>query len=442
MVTRSDPKAFKQLEEAIAPYMAKGRTASASFLIWFLETVYRLDTVEAQDAVCDSRLDAGIDALIVNDNQREVVLFQAKRREKLPAALGDKDLKTFVGSLTQFRDPRILKEMERSTENIDLKRLLSTYSVAKKIEQGYTIRPIFVANVTANEHAEKYLESASHSGVAIDLWDLGRLAPILDQLEREWFIEQPITLRIADRKVFVQGSLTTPELVFAAIPATELVKLPGIDDTRLFAQNVRLGLGKTRVNKEIIESVKNKDEHSSFLRFHNGLTIVAKEVRVRGSQLHMNGYSVCNGCQSMLIFYDNRQDLTRDMEILVRVVRVEEGRAVAESIAYRTNNQNPISLRDLRSNADTQVQLKAEFDQLFGFDATYAIKSGELSPTEEFSNEYAGRLLLALYVGQPWSSHQKYRIFGNLEHQVFRYGITAANIRLTQLFAGVVQEEC
>jgi hypothetical protein len=29
-------------------------------------------------------------------------VFQSKRREKLPAALGDVDLKTFVGSLAQL----------------------------------------------------------------------------------------------------------------------------------------------------------------------------------------------------------------------------------------------------------------------------------------------------------------------------------------------------
>jgi len=74
----SDPTAFKKLGELIKEHEASGRTRSAAFLIWFLQTVYRLDTVAAQDSVCDRKADMGIDALSVDDDQSEVVLFQAK----------------------------------------------------------------------------------------------------------------------------------------------------------------------------------------------------------------------------------------------------------------------------------------------------------------------------------------------------------------------------
>jgi len=62
-----------------------------------------------------------------------------------------------------------------------------------------------------------------------------------------------------------------PRLVLAAVPARDLVRIPGISDFRVFAQNVRLGLGRTRVNREIDKSVKTKSEHADFLSFHNGL---------------------------------------------------------------------------------------------------------------------------------------------------------------------------
>jgi len=60
----SDPTAFKKLGELIKEHEASGRTRSAAFLIWFLQTVYRLDTVAAQDSVCDRKADMGIDALM------------------------------------------------------------------------------------------------------------------------------------------------------------------------------------------------------------------------------------------------------------------------------------------------------------------------------------------------------------------------------------------
>jgi hypothetical protein len=38
-----------------------------------------------------------------------------------------------------------------------------------------------------------------------------------------------------------------------------------------------------------------------------------------------------------------------------------------------------------------------------------------------------------IHLKEPWSAHQKYRIFGDLESRVFSYHITASHIRLTKL---------
>jgi hypothetical protein len=227
-------------------------------------------------------------------------------------------------------------------------------------------------------------------------------------------------------------------MVFSAIPALDLVRLPGISDTRLFAQNVRLSLGKTRVNKEIEESVAQAGGHADFLTFHNGLTIVAKNITISGDTLSMSDYSVCNGCQSLVIFYNNVDKLTRKLDIIVRFVRVGSDRALAAAIAHRTNNQNPVSLRDQSANDLVQVQLKNEFDGNFDDEVTYDIKRDNLAVTQQLSNEVAGQLLLALYNGQPWAAHQKYRVFGDLYREIFRYGVTAAQIRLAQLLMAEV----
>ena len=120
----SDPTAFRQLEALVKPFEASGRTKSAAFLIWFLQIIYRLDETEAQDAVCDKRDDMGVDAVRVNDDSEEVVLFQAKRKETIPSTLGDSDLKSFVGALTQFRTRESIEKLIAATENAELKKLL------------------------------------------------------------------------------------------------------------------------------------------------------------------------------------------------------------------------------------------------------------------------------------------------------------------------------
>lgn len=437
----SDPALFSAIEAQTRPFEAPGRTQSAALLLWFLETVYRLDDVEAQDAVCDRKGDAGFDAIIADDLRKEIVVLQAKRREKLPATLGDTDLKVFVGSLAQLTSEAAVKALAAKTENDDLKALLSDLDVGGKVEAGYRIRAIFVCNIAGNADARSYIEIARRDGHQLDVWDLARFGPVLKQLEREWFVAEEARLRIDPKKLFYYGdSKTAPTLVYAAVRAQELVALPGLEDSRIFAQNVRLGLGSTRVNDDILESVKNKSEHHEFLTFHNGITIVAKSIKLRGKTLKLQSFSVCNGCQSLLTFFNSSASLTDQLEVPVRIVRVGDDRRLPETIAYRTNNQNSISLRDLSSNDTTQVALKAEFDDLFGDQVVYAIKRGVTEPLPQLPNELAGRLLLALYNGLPWSAHQKYRIFGDLESQVFNYHVGAPHIRLVQLLSELVKD--
>lgn len=283
---KSDPTIFEDLESQVKRFDAAGRARSIPLLLWFLETVYRLDQVEAEDAVCDSPGDAGFDAIAANDLRRELVVFQAKRREKLPATLGDVDLKAFVGSLVQLNSAASVKTLAATTTNADLKKLLLDLDVAAKINAGYTIRAIFVTNVAANRDATSYLSHAEADGHNVDLWELNRLRPVLDQLRRDWFVPENVRLEVDPSRLFYVGpSKTEPDLLYAAVRARQLVHLPGIDDSRVFAQNVRLGLGSTRVNDDILESVKHKNEHRDFLTFHNGLTIVSKQITLRGKTL-------------------------------------------------------------------------------------------------------------------------------------------------------------
>lgn len=436
---RSSPEAFSDLESRLTEFDAHGRVPSISLLLWFLTTVFRLDQVEAEDAVCDSPGDAGFDAIVCDDVSEEIVVFQAKRREKLPATLGDTDLKEFVGSLKQLKSEASAIRLMTETTNADLRWLLEEFRIPEKISKGYKIRAIFVANVAANRDAHSFMSHATGDGTILELWDLERLQPILNQLRRDWFVPEKATLEIDPDRLFRIGDVKSrPDLVYAAIRARQLVRLPGIDDSRVFAQNVRLGLGSTRVNDELLKSVRDKKEHGDFVTFHNGLTIVAKGISLRGKTLTLEDFSVCNGCQSLLTFFANKSKLTEELQVLVRIVKVGSERRLPEIIAYRTNNQNPIVLRDLCSNDTTQVRLKAEFDELFGDRMEYAIKRGEHGDSEELPNELAGRLLLAMYVGEPWCSHQKYRVFGDLEGRIFSYRIGPGNIRLAQLMYSVI----
>ncbi|MGH6913478.1 MAG: AIPR family protein, partial [Geminicoccales bacterium] len=94
MIVMDYPGLLDQFSEHRSPK----RSESASFLIWYLENYYRLETLEAIDSVCDQRGDKGIDGIFVNDNDRTIIVFQSRVLQKTGATIGDKSLREFAGT--------------------------------------------------------------------------------------------------------------------------------------------------------------------------------------------------------------------------------------------------------------------------------------------------------------------------------------------------------
>ena len=107
------------------------------------------------------------------------------------------------------------------------------------------------------------------------------------------------------------------KVAIAPVKASELVALEGIADQSVFAYNVRGPLGKTQVNKDIVSSVEHAELHKLFPLFHDGITVIAKELDIVPDTLAVADYYVVNGCQSLTALFENRNKLTDSLRILV-----------------------------------------------------------------------------------------------------------------------------
>jgi hypothetical protein len=123
------PKLLEMFPEHLDP---KRRSESASFLIWYLQNYYRLDPGEATDAVCDQPNDKGIDGIFVNDNDKTITVFQSKISQSSKAAIGDKPLREFAGSLTQFSTRASIENLIK-TGHPQLSRLVKRLDLVNKI---------------------------------------------------------------------------------------------------------------------------------------------------------------------------------------------------------------------------------------------------------------------------------------------------------------------
>ncbi len=442
--------AFRRIEDAIQRYKVGSRTPSAAQLAWFMHNGLRMEDPELSDevtqSICDGGGDWGVDGIVVGDQAREVLLLQSKHKDTPDHTEGNKDLAALVGARALFASKTTVDGLHQSRASAAFKALLTRVSVAQKIADGYTVRLIFVTNSPLNKDARDYLLPVEQESPGLlEVWDRERLSGLEARTRSPGLLPQPARLPIPDGSVSVELSDGT-RIALAPVAAKALIALPGIADLSLFSLNVRFGAGNTRINRELDDAVQEKSEHEHFLAFHNGITLLTNSFSIDEStqSLELEGLAVVNGCQSLLAFSRRPADVSAGLRLPVRVVAIGKNRTLAEAITYKSNNQNPIDMRDQCSNDPIQRDLQAQFRSTYGGIAWYQIKVGEKAPTtagEPIDNAHAAQLIMAFWLGRPWEAVRRVKLFDESYYAVFHRGISAHHVFLAHL-AGVAVEGC
>src|SRR5574341_341565 len=422
---------YELIASEIQPHLLGNRTQSTALLAWFLHTAWRLDLEDIEDAICDGGGDKGIDALVVNDDLREIAVFQSKHRQTATATQGDQDLKNLVGAATYFTTPEAVDGLLASSPNLDLRNLVLRQGVREKIADGaHVTRLVFVTNGRLDVAGQDYIQVMKGRDPELDVWDRDRLGPVAARTRAPELRPDVVTLAAAAPPSAAEIDQET-RIAIALVPAKELVALPGIDDLSLFDRNVRLSDGRTRVNRELASTVRDAQEHALFPAYHNGLTLLTHERTVTGSVLTLRGVTVVNGCQSLLTLHDLQSSVSDELRVLIKVVQVPEQSALTEKITSRSNNQNPVDIRDQRSTDVIQRDLQAQVHEDYGGAFAYAIREGEaLEATQVLNNQQAAQLLMAMYVAEPWNAVRKVRLFDTEYRRIFSRDVNSSRLYL------------
>lgn len=432
---------FDLIEQEMGVHKTGDRTASAALLAWFLQTIWRMEPEDVDDAICDGGGDKGIDALDVDDDLHEITIFQSKHRQNADAGQGDQELKNLVGAAAFFESPDTVDGLIRGKPNAELLKLLNRLNIRERVAQGsHATRLVFVTNGTLDRAGRDYVAALVNRQPELDVWDSPRLGPVAERTRRPELRPDNVEL----------SSAMPPELVdlgdgvrmgLALVLGSDLAALPGIDDLSLFDRNVRLGVGRTRINRELAKTVTDASEHRLFPAYHNGLTMLTTGLEVKGDKLLLSGIAVVNGCQSLLALHDNAGRLTADLRVLVKVVQLPGKGELTDKITYRTNNQNPVDIRDQRSTDPIQRDLQQQVEKRYGKELAYAIRAGETFPkgVNVLDNQRAAQLLMAVYLGEPWNAVRKVRLFYEDYHRIFNKDVDGDRLYFIALVDEVLE---
>lgn len=138
---------------------------------------------------------------------------------------------------------------------------------------------------------------------------------------------------------------------------------------RLFDLNLRYEVQNSPINGEIVDSLERQKTRRQFHHFNNGLIIVANNYTVprEATHIRIKHGQVVNGLQTVKSIYNavslkraTVADLDADCVVQVKVIKANDKRLISQ-VVKATNNQNPMSARNLRANDDLQKRLRNDF---------------------------------------------------------------------------------
>ena len=362
-----------------------------------------------------------------SSSDETIVILQTTISQKGNATIGDKSLREFAGTLTQFKDAASISKLVAAAGKVRLGALIKELDLESKIATHKVVGE-FITNMEADQNGKDFLATAPN----IRFIGKSQLEQTYISDARDVPIQQEAKFNVVGFNVTEYVVDKQTKALIAPVKATELVQLNGISDQSLFAFNVRGPLGRTSVNKDIVRSIDAKERHRLFPLFHNGITIIAKTLEQSKDEIKINGYFVVNGCQSLSSFFDNSAKLTDDLRVLTKFIQVEPNSDLAGMVTEISNNQNGVKPRDFMANHSVQIRLQNEFRKDYKGQYFFEIKRGEKKDAGvAVTNEDAGLLLMAFDLEEPWATHRKYQIFDDKYTDLFaKKEVTADHIVL------------
>ncbi len=157
----------------------------------------------------------------------------------------------------------------------------------------------------------------------------------LKQMYREF--NQKVTKEIKfERHTILPTISGVKEAYIGILPCSEYLRLICDDDgnlnRRLFYDNVRDFRGNNSVNQEIEATVRNVSRNDRFALLNNGVTIVARDKINVGATFRLSDYQIVNGCQTSHVLHLNREHLTENVLLPVKLIVTTDLEVISQII--------------------------------------------------------------------------------------------------------------
>lgn len=422
---------------------------STAFVLLAVKAALDLPEDEALECLTEGGNDFGVDAIHtgdVLDGEFVVTLFQGKYQHNIEGTAGfpENGVTKMIQAVRYLFDPDAQITMNPALEP----RIEEIRSLIRdgNIPQVHVL--LCNNGPTWSTEATQLITRASF-GDQVRWQHLNH-----DELVRILQATQPVndTIRLAGKAIVEDFNFR--RVIVGRIAVTEIEALFNRHDMRLLERNIRryLGLQGNRVNLGIQQTLSDAVDRANFYFYNNGITLICSkfthnalqgadyQVKVEGLQV-INGGQTCMTIKSTLAALAGAAVNMEGVTVLVRLYELPgEEQGLVRNITYATNSQNPVDLRDLRSNDGRQRQLETSIREL-GF--TYRRQRSEATiGATDISSAVAADAVLSIWRERPHQAKfQSREHFGKFYDIIFTDQLNGAQTVLGTLLFRIAENK-
>jgi hypothetical protein len=422
---------------------------SVAFVLLCIATMLDIPLEDASEIITEGGQDEGVDGLHlgeVEDGEFTVTIFQSKYKHKDLSGVAnfpENGVQKAIATVAGLFDPaRNLALNDRLAPRVE--------EIRSLIKDGY----IPSVRVVLCNNGQKWTVDAQlridQTGFPPDqvTWAHFNHDAIVGVLQRRKAVDD--SLRLEGKAVIEEFNYR--RVLIGKVPVSEIANLFNRHDDLLLERNIRryLGLHANRVNSAIHETLITPEKRPDFYFYNNGITMICRKFRhnaLQGEnyQLKVEGMQIVNGGQTCKTIQQtlNDPDLLAAFEnvyVLLRLYELaDDDQEFVRDITFATNSQNPVDLRDLRSNDEIQKQLEIGISDL-GY--SYKRQREDTgSGSSVITANIAAEATLAIWRRMPQQAKFRRREhFGKLYPTIFN-GLQAAQALLAVLIFRLVENE-
>ena len=318
---------------------------SLAFAHWYLKNHFKLNDQQISEAIIDGADDLGIDAIIFDDTNNSLYVFQFKfpsKSDTINSEIAQGDiLKTFNGFNTLIDNE--IPYIGKNTRFRDFKEQINDTFIDEYKMFFVSFNKGIIANETIIDNNKKLFKNNYGTDLNVIIHNRDIISSIYEKINRK----NNITISLKYKQIQSAYNVTLREIdsYVGFVNCKDLVSAITENISTIFDENIRLYEYNSTVNNGIYRTATSSSEADMFYFYNNGIVFICDKAHnsPASNTIKLEGASVVNGCQSLNVLYNANNDgkLSDDACVLIRIIQIadfNQRRQITEFL----NSQTPI----------------------------------------------------------------------------------------------------